>query len=163
VIEHRFRNPPPNTPLMIPDPNQTADEVRAALRGDPRIKDPELIAVSVDEIGTVDLRGSVTSPRQRRAAVHDTRRVNGVFEVIDHLTVHPPIPDLHADDEIRAKALQRLSSDPRIHADHVDVKVSRGRVTLTGYVRHRSERAAAVDMVQSISGVVAVSDEIRVR
>ncbi len=62
---------------MIPDPNKTANEVKAALHGDPRIKDPELIAVSVDAIGTVDLRGSVTSLRQRRAAVHDARGVNG--------------------------------------------------------------------------------------
>jgi hypothetical protein len=31
-------------------------DVRTALRQDPRIKHPELIAVSVDEIGTVVLR-----------------------------------------------------------------------------------------------------------
>ena len=149
---------------MIPNPNQTADEVRAALQRDPRIKDPELIAVSVDAIGTVDLRGSVTSLRQRRAALHDAQRVDGVFEVLaDHLTVHPPIPELHADDQIRAKALQRLSSDPRIHADHVHVKVSHRRVTLTGYVRHRSERTAAVESVSSVSGVGTVTDHIEVR
>jgi osmotically-inducible protein OsmY len=148
---------------MICNPTQTAEDVRAALQRDPRIKDPELIAVSVDAIGTVDLRGSVTSLRQRRAAVHDARRVTGVFEVIDHLTVHPPIPDLHADDELRAKALQRLSSDPRVHADHVHVKVSHGCVTLTGYVRYRSERSAAVDDVTSVSGVLTVTDQIEVR
>jgi osmotically-inducible protein OsmY len=148
---------------MIRNPTQTAEDVRAALQRDPRIKDPELIAVSVDAIGTVDLRGSVTSLRQRRAAVHDARRVAGVFEVIDHLTAHPPIPDLRADDELRAKALQRLSSDPRVHADHVHVKVSHGCVTLTGYVGHRSERSAAVDDVTSVSGVLIVTDQIEVR
>jgi osmotically-inducible protein OsmY len=148
---------------MIRNPTQTADDVRAALQRDPRIKDPELIAVSVDAIGTVDLRGSVTSLRQRRAAVHDARRVDGVFEVIDHLTVHPPIADLHADDGLRAKALQRLGSDPRVHADHVHVNVSHGRVTRTGYVRHRSERSAAVDDLANVSGVLNVTDPIEVR
>jgi osmotically-inducible protein OsmY len=148
---------------MIPDPEQTADEVRAALQRDPRIKDPDLIAVSVDPIGTVDLRGSVTSLRQRRAALQDARQVSGVFEVVDHLKVHPPIPQLHDDDQIRATALQRLSSDPRVRADHVHVKVSHGRVTLTGHVRHSSERAAAKDDVARLTGVIAVTDEIDVR
>ncbi len=148
---------------MTPDPNQTADEVKAALKNDPRIKNPELIAVSVDAIGTVDLRGSVTSPRQRRAAVHDARRINGVFEVVDHLTIHPPIPGVHADDEIRAKALQRLNAEPGIHVEHVHVSVSDGRATLTGYVRHPSERSAAIDAVQDVTGVVEVSDQIEVR
>jgi hypothetical protein len=35
--------------------------VRAALEGDPRIRHPELIAVSADEIGTVGLQGAVDS------------------------------------------------------------------------------------------------------
>ena len=34
------------------------EDVRAALRQNPRIKHPELIAISVDEIGTVVLRGA---------------------------------------------------------------------------------------------------------
>jgi osmotically-inducible protein OsmY len=148
---------------MIRNPTQTADDVRAALQRDPRIKDPDLIAVSVDAIGTVDLRGSVTSIRQRHAALHDARRVDGVFEVIDHLRVHPPILDVHADDQIRAAAMQRVCSDHRVHADHVHVEVSQRRVTLTGYVRHRSERAAAVEDVTSVDGVIAVTNQIEVR
>ena len=148
---------------MTPDPKHIASEVQTALQSDPRIKDPELIAVSVDAIGTVDLRGSVTSIHQRRAAVHDARQPDGVFEVVDRLTIHPPIPGVHVDDEIRARALQRLSSDPGVHLEHVHVKVSHGQVTLTGYVRHPAERTAAVDAVQNVSGVAAVSDEIQVR
>jgi osmotically-inducible protein OsmY len=44
---------------MIDKPSQIADDIHAALRGDPRITDPALIAVSVDSIGTVALAGSV--------------------------------------------------------------------------------------------------------
>jgi osmotically-inducible protein OsmY len=148
---------------MITDTNRIADEIRAALQHDPRITHPELIAVSVDGIGTVVLRGAVRTLRQRRAAVHDARRIEGVFEVIDHLRVHPPVPDLDADEELRVKVLEQLSSDPSVHAEHLHVKVSHGRVTLTGYVWHGSERVGAVDIARNTSGVVAVSDEIRVR
>jgi osmotically-inducible protein OsmY len=149
---------------MITDTSRIADEIRAALQHDhPRITHPELIAVSVDGIGTVDLRGAVRTLRQRRAAVHDARRVEGVFEVIDYLGVQPPVLDLDRDDELRVKVLEQLSSDPSVHAEHLHVKVSHGRVTLTGYVRHVSERVGAVEIARNTSGVVAVSDEIRVR
>jgi osmotically-inducible protein OsmY len=148
---------------MITDVNRIADEIRAALRRDHRITHPELIAVSVDEIGTVELRGAVTTFRQRRAAVHDAQGVDGVFEVIDHLRVRPPISDLDRDEELRVKVLEQLSSNPSVRAEHLHVKVSHGQVTLTGYLRRASERAAAVDAARNTSGVVALSDEIRVR
>lgn len=148
---------------MITPISRITDDIRAALQRDPRITHPKLIAVFVDGIGTVVLRGAVRTLRQRRVAVHDARRVDGVFEVIDRVTVRPPIPDRDADDELRVKVLEQVSSDPGVHADRLHVKVSHGRVTLTGYVRHVSERAAAVDVARSISGVVAVSDEIQVR
>ena len=92
--------------------DRIADDVRAALQRDSRIKHPELIAVSVDEIGTVVLRGAVAALPERLAAAHDARDVEGVFEVIvDDLKVHPPIGPRRADDEVRAAALQRLTSD----------------------------------------------------
>jgi len=138
--------------------------VRAALEGDPRIRHPELIAISADEIGTVVLDGTVESLPERRAAAHDARQVEGVFEVmIDRLKVHPPIGHHRPDDEIRAQAQQQIIWDSRIRSNHIHVKVSRGRVVLTGYVRGRSESAAAVEDVASLAGVVGVSDQIKVR
>lgn len=74
------------------------DDVLTALRQDPRIKRPELIAVSVDEIGTVVLRGAVESFPERRPAAHDARRVEGAFDVIvDDLKVHPPLAHRRSD------------------------------------------------------------------
>lgn len=138
--------------------------VQASLHDDLRIKRPELIAVSADEIGTVVLRGAVGSLRQRKAAVDAARRVDGVFEVIaDDLKVHPPFGERRADDEIRAAALQLLNSDSRIRSRHVHVKVSEGRVTLSGYVRDELERDAAVEDATGLTGVIAVTDKIELR
>ena len=113
-----------------------ATEVRAALRRDPRIKHPELIVVSVDGIGTVVLRGAVSSIPEHQLAVHAARQIDGAFEVIgDDLKIHPPVGDQRADDEIRAAAIQRLIWDTRIRSNYVHVRVSHGHLTLTGYVR----------------------------
>jgi len=140
------------------------NDVRAALQRDPRIKRPELIAVSVDEIGTVVLSGAVGSLPQHRAAVRDARQIDGIFAVIaDDLKVHPPVGNQRADDEIHAAAMQRLIWDSRIRSDHIHVKVLHGQVTLTGYVREQSEHAAAAEDVERITGVVGVTNQIEVR
>ena len=100
--------------------SQIQEDVRAALRRDPRIKHPELIAGSVDEIGTVVLRGAVESLPERLAAAHDARHVEGVFDgIVDHVKGHPPVAHRRPDDEIRAAALQRLTADARIRSTHI--------------------------------------------
>jgi osmotically-inducible protein OsmY len=138
--------------------------VRRALDDDPRIKHPELIAVSADEIGTVVLRGAVGTFAERLAAAHDARAVEGVFDVIvDDLRVHPPVGARQSDDEIRAAALQRLIADSRIRSTHIHVKVSHGHLTLTGYARRETESAAAAEDVASLSGVIEVSNRIEIR
>jgi Lysylphosphatidylglycerol synthase TM region/BON domain len=119
--------------------------VRAALERDPRIRHTERIAMSADEIGTVVLHGAVESLPQRLAAKQDARQVEGVFNVvIDDLKVHPPVGARPGEDAIRAAAQQRVILDSRIRSNHIHVKVSHGWVTLTGYVRDESERAAAM-------------------
>ena len=117
----------------------------------------------MDGIGTVVLRGAVPTIRQRRAAAHDARQIDGVFEVIDHLKVHPPIKALRQDDGVRAAALQRLTADSRVHAEHLHVAVSHGQLTLTGDARHQSQRAAAEEDVAVVPGVLGVSNQIEVR
>lgn len=137
------------------------ENVRAALERDPRIKHPELIVISVDEIGTVVLRGVVDSFPQRMAAAHDARQVDGVFGVIaSGLSVHPPVGDRRADDQIRTVALQRLITDSRIRSNNIDVKVLHGHITLTGLVREESEGAAAIEDVAGLTGVLGVTNQI---
>jgi osmotically-inducible protein OsmY len=144
--------------------SRTEEDVRDALLRDTRIKHPELIAVSVDEIGTVVLRGAVGTPMERLAAARDARDVEGVFEVIvDDLRVHPPVGHRRTDDELRAAALQRLTWDPRIRSTHIHVKVAHSHATLTGYVRDRMESDAAAQDVAGLSGMTGVTNRIEIR
>jgi osmotically-inducible protein OsmY len=98
LSEHNFTHLESPNAIMFPDP-RIEEEVRATLRRDPRIKHPELIAVSVDEIGTVVLGGAVGTLPERLAAAHDARHVEGVFNVIvDDLRLRPPVGPRRSDD-----------------------------------------------------------------
>ena len=147
---------------MLRDPLDIEEDVRAALRGDVRIRNPHLIAVSVDAIDAVVLRGAVENLPERRAAVRDARGVDGVFDVVDRLRIHPPVSGRLADDAIRAAALQELASDPRILERHIHVSVEDGWITLRGYVWHASQRGQAAADVAGLDGVAGVTNRIRV-
>ena len=140
------------------------EDVRAALRRDARIKHPELISVSVDEIGTVVLRGAVGTLRERLAAAHDARGVEVVFQVVvDDLKLHPPVARRRTDDELRAAALRRLIGDARIRSTHIHVKVAHGHLMLTGYVREEAESDAAAEDAATVTGVDGITNRLEIR
>ena len=70
----------------MPTDTTTEDRIRESLDCDPRIPDPEQVAVAV-EGGTATLRGTAGSFSQRRAAGGDARAVEGVDSVDDQIDV----------------------------------------------------------------------------
>jgi len=138
-----------------------ATAVLAGLDLDPRIPDSLEIAVDADD-GTVTLRGTVESFRQRRAAADDAYNVEGVYDVDNQLKVSLTGADRREDDEIRGIALQSLIWDVEVPADAVNVKVDDGWVTLTGNVSYQFENDAAYEDVAGLFGVYGVTNEIRV-
>ena len=136
------------------------NDVIARLEYDPRIADSAEIAVAGDG-GIVTLRGTVERFSRRRAAEHDARGVEGVYEVINHLKVNLPGADRREDDEIRGAALQNLIWDAEVPSDSIDVKVQDGWVTLKGDVSFQFQSDAAYDDVSRLYGVAGVTNEIR--
>jgi BON domain len=97
------------------------DDIREALEFDPRIPDPEQVAISAED-GAVTLRGTVGSFSQRRAAVADARKAHGVYDVFDELQVRL-LDDARRDDaDIRGIAPQMLMWDNLVAADSIDVR-----------------------------------------
>ncbi len=137
------------------------DDVRAVLLFDQRVPDPGAIAVSADD-GLVTLRGTVGSFGVRRAAVKDTRGVEGVEEVADELQVRLLDEDRREDAEIRGAALQGLMWDAEVPAELIDVKVEDGWVTLKGDAFFQFQSDAAYDDVARLYGIVGITNEIRV-
>ena len=142
-----------NTPLE--------DEVKASLERDPRIPHSAEIAVS-DDRGIVALRGTVERFSQRRAAAEDAAKVDGVYDVANHLKVDMLGDDIREDDELRGIALQSLSWDADV-TNTVDVEVEDGWVTLKGQVSYQYQSDAAYDDVSKLYGVYGITNEIVVR
>ena len=137
------------------------DAVLASLDRDPRIPASSEIAVTVDD-GIVTLRGTVENFSQRRAAAHDVKNLDGVYELDDQLKVNLVGADRREDDEIRGVALQALIWDTEVPSDMIDVSVQDGWLTLKGDVGYQFQSDAAYDDVGSLYGVYGVTNEIRV-
>jgi osmotically-inducible protein OsmY len=67
------------------------------------------------------------------------------------------------DERILEEVCDRLTDDSRIDASDIDVQVKEGEVTLAGSVRSRDEKRYTEDLVERISGVRDVSNNLKVR
>ncbi len=139
--------------------NLITDEIRGTLARDDRLPHPTEVAVS-ERHGTVTLRGSVGSFRQRRAAVTIVGSVQGVLTVEDELSVD--LRNSWWDNEIRGAALQTLMSNPQVPADRIDITVANGWLTLKGEVQHQHENDAAFAAICRLPGVGGITNEIEV-
>jgi osmotically-inducible protein OsmY len=137
------------------------DAIRESLDFDPRIQDPEQVAVAV-AAGTAILRGTLGSFSQRRAAVSDARTVEGVSDIDDQLSVRLLNDDRREDADIRGTALQVLMWDTEVPAGLIDVDVDDGWITLTGEVEYQFQSDTAYDDVAALFGVLGVINEIKV-
>jgi len=68
-----------------------------------------------------------------------------------------------SDDRIRDDVNDRLTDDPFVDASEIDVSVQSGEVTLGGTVDSRQVKRRAEDIVENISGVKHVQNNLRVR
>jgi osmotically-inducible protein OsmY len=141
---------------MPSDKDLTAD-VRDELFWDPKV-DNAAIAVSADG-GTITLRGTVGSLRERREAQKDAQRVVGVISVDNRLQVKLMGDEKRADADLRGDVLQALMLDSLVPSS-VDVKVDDGFVTLTGTADWQYQRDEAEFVASNIAGALDVYDDI---
>src|SRR4051812_23773927 len=97
-------------------------DIVAALTADARLPAPGEIAVKAYD-GAVELRGTVGSFAQRRAAGDDANDVLGVVDVDNELQVRLMDAYQREDAEIRGAALQMLMWDSELPSGSIDVKV----------------------------------------
>jgi osmotically-inducible protein OsmY len=125
---------------------------------DPKV-DSAAIAVSADDDGTVTLRGTVGSLREKREARKAAQRVFGVNWVDNQLKVQLLDGQGRSDSDLRGLVLQALMLDSLVPAS-VDAKVTDGFVTLTGTVDWQYQRDEADFVASSIAGALDVFNEI---
>jgi osmotically-inducible protein OsmY len=139
----------------------TDDELRrqvaAELSWDPQV-DSEMIEVSADS-GTVMLRGTVNSLRQKRAGSEAAARVRGVIRVANELRVRIPGRDQQDDDDLRGDVLEALMLDGSVPMT-VDAQARDGLVTLTGTAQWHYQREKAESRTAEVPGVACINNAI---
>src|SRR5262245_33993732 len=133
------------------------DDVNDELRWDPRL-DNAAIAVSADD-GTVMLRGTVGTFREKREAKKAAGRVYGVTEVKNQLDVKLMTDSRRDDADLRADVLQSLALDSLVPAT-IDAQVDDGYVTLTGKAEWQYQRDEAESAAANVIGVLEVVDDV---
>jgi hyperosmotically inducible periplasmic protein len=114
---------------------------------------------------TVTLYGQVVRPSTRKDAERRVARIEGVERVINRIEV---LPLSTFDDRIRVRTLRAIASrgglfryfqgvNPSIH-----IIVKGGRVTLEGVVSRKADSQLAYIAANSVFGVFAVTNNLRV-
>lgn len=138
--------------------NQTLEQnVADELLWDPKI-DSEAVAVAADD-GTITLRGTVGSFRQKREAQKAAERVFGVVAVDNQLDVRILNERRREDADVRGDVLQALMLDTLV-PDAVDATVKDGFVTLTGTASWQYQRDEAAFIAGNVLGVLGVQNDI---
>jgi osmotically-inducible protein OsmY len=120
--------------------------------------DNAAIAVSAND-GTITLRGTVGSLREKREARKAAQRVFGVISVDNQLQVKLMNDEKREDADLRGDVLQALMLDGLVPST-VDAKAEDGFVTLTGTADWQYERDEAEFVASNIVGALDVIDEI---
>jgi osmotically-inducible protein OsmY len=131
--------------------------VSEELAWDPKV-DSEEIAVSAAD-GTVTLRGTVGSFRQKREARKAAERVYGVMSVNNDLDVRILTEERHDDADLRGDVLQALMLDSLVPGT-IDASVKDGFVSLTGTADWQYQRDEAEFIAGSVAGVTGVENDV---
>lgn len=126
------------------------------------IIDPTGIEVAVDD-RTVTLRGVVRSYTEKVAAEQAVSRVPRIQSLVNEVRVELPSPHVRSDRALQEEARNVLGWDAQVPAEHLEVSVQDGGVTLTGWVEWDWQREAAERAVRVLIGVRGVKNGITVR
>ena len=119
--------------------------------------DAEGIDVSVTA-GIVTLEGSVDAYWKKPRAESIASGVSGVLDIINKLTIVPS--ENFIDKEIAEDIIGSISRNFNVNAEKVDVKVERGKVTLSGSVADWTAYRAVMDAAEFTAGVIDIDDNL---
>jgi hyperosmotically inducible protein len=131
--------------------------IKLALMADPQLF-PLEIEVEMDK-GKAVLTGSVPSEDEKAKVTEIARKINGVEDVVNKLTVTPALKDKLAkkqDESIAHVVRDRLSRSETLKAVGFDVKSENGIVYLSGKTRFQVIALEAAEAARQVPGVRAV-------
>lgn len=141
----------------LPD-MKISNAIERELFTDPATNYPAINVETMD--GIVTLSGTVDNLLAKNRAGRLASVVKGVRSVINRIVVEPPA---RTDAEVRTDVEQALISDPAADSYEIEVTVNNQNVTLGGSVGSYHEALLATTLAESVRGVVAVDNQIRVQ
>lgn len=136
--------------------SQLQEAISYFLRWDNRIDATNIFIHVVS--GIVTLEGFVDSYWKKLIASEQVYNITGVVKVINNLNVVPTQEIL--DEEIAQEIQNAFKRSILIVAEKITVSVSKGFVTLTGTVSSTKEKRKAEEIVDLISGVTGINNNL---
>lgn len=136
-------------------------DVQDELMWEPTLTAAEIGVSATD--GVVTLTGHVDSYAEKLRAEKAAKRVLGVQGVANDLTVKLPGASERDDTDIARAALDALRWHTLIPEGRIQVVVKSGWVNLEGEVDWQYQRESAVGLVESLTGVRGVTNNVMVR
>ncbi len=141
--------------------NELKSAVLAELKWEPSVEASHIGVTAKN--GVITLMGHVGSFVEKQAAETATSRVKGVKAIAEEIEVRLPSNITLDDEAIAAAAVSRIAWNSSIPKDMIKVKVEKGWVTLSGMVEWNYQKTAAMQDLRWLSGVIGVSNEIRIK
>ncbi len=136
-------------------------DVENELQWEPAIEESHIGVVVND--GIVSLSGYTPSYAEKYLAEKTAKRVYGVQAVVDDLEVKLPVTSKRTDEDIAKACLFNLRNSLHVPDEQIKVVVEKGLVKLEGEVDWQFQRAAAERAVRDLTGVVCVTNNIRLK
>jgi len=140
---------------------QLQESVMEELGWEPSI-DAAHIGVAANA-GVVTLTGHVESFAQKVAAERAAARVKDIRAVAEEIEVKLPYDVKRGDESIAGAAIEHLAWDSSVPPGAIEIRVEKGWITLNGEVDWHFQKDAAAQAVQSLIGVVGISNLIEVK
>jgi osmotically-inducible protein OsmY len=115
--------------------------------------------------GVATLSGEVATARERASIEDAARAVDGVREVLDHVTINAHAPtgaQIASDLELNARVRAALAAQTGVNAARIHVDAHRGVVTLSGTLPTAAHREVADGTVRALPGVRQLIDDIEI-
>ncbi|TAL57734.1 MAG: BON domain-containing protein [Bacteroidetes bacterium] len=136
-------------------------DVMEELRWEPLLNASE-IGVAVKN-GIVTLSGTVDTYGKKVAAEDAAKSVMGVKAVAEDIQVKLSSSGKRNDTEIAEAVMNALKWHSAVREDKIKVKVEDGWVTLEGEADWEFQRSAARSMVEDLTGVIGIINNIRIK
>ena len=142
--------------VSIPGKEEMVGLIENMIRWNANLDETKIMVTSED--GRIKLEGSVDSYWKKSRAEEIVHDVVGVVEVVNELAVVPT--DDILDEAIGEELMGALERNIYVDPNAINVKVEKGRVTLSGSVENSLILRAAVDTARHTPGVTDVVNNL---